>query len=523
MQGSEAISLKKSFSESKLSYILVLIGFAVLTLIGAYNHEIWFDEAQAYVIARDNDITGITKQLGYEGHPILWYLILYVFSHLGFSCNILPFISVFFSFVAVSIIMFCSPFDLWVKCAVIFSGGFLYFNTVISRNYSLIGFFLAIIAAIYPKRKAHPIIYGLSVMGLANTHLCVCGFVGIIGIYMIYDLIKDFKKNTKKQNISEISGLIIAGLGVLCLVLPLLESLQKNNIALENTYSVKSVIKGFLSSAHYISWSFLFNEQSLNTIGYILVTLVSAVIILFIVLQRHKARSFFIILVSSIFFVIVSVVIWYITPNRAHIYFLMLFTGMWISEYETENKKQTKNAFKTESKLIAKIMQIDINYKKNSIILLQAAFILSIPTGAYYLFSDYTKEFNPSENACKFITENLPEDSVIVTNDEFGTNLSAYLPDMKFYSLSSGNFYTYCTHKVYPEVADEEIYEDLKDYDNIYYVFAATYDCSETADKNALYSHFGGMDFPINILYLEITNYSFENSSEYKSKASESS
>ena len=50
---------KKILNKNFLISAGIFIVYAVLTLIGALNHELWFDEAQAWNIARDNDIRGI--------------------------------------------------------------------------------------------------------------------------------------------------------------------------------------------------------------------------------------------------------------------------------------------------------------------------------------------------------------------------------------------------------------------------------------------------------------------------------
>ncbi|MDE6746401.1 MAG: hypothetical protein K2J72_07160, partial [Oscillospiraceae bacterium] len=132
----------------------IFVLYALLTLIGALNHEFWFDEAQAWTIARDNTIGGIFYQLGYEGHPPLWYLILYVFSHMGFECTVMSIISWFITAVAAAVVMFKAPFHIVTKAALLFSGGFLFLNSVMSRVYCLINLLVVLTAWLYPKRRA---------------------------------------------------------------------------------------------------------------------------------------------------------------------------------------------------------------------------------------------------------------------------------------------------------------------------------------------------------------------------------
>ena len=245
------MTTEKNNSKSRIICIGLFVVYAVLTLIGAFRHELWFDEAQAWTIARDNDLKGLFEQLRYEGHPPLWYMILFVFSRLGFSCNIMPFISWFFTCLAAAIIMFKSPFSTVTKALLIFSGGFLFFNSVMSRTYCLINIFLVLIAMLFHKRKEHPVIFGTLVALLANTHVFVRGFIGAMGLIMLHDIYSDWKTNTAKKNVLNLAGLAIAGIGVLMLVIPLIGSLSVNKMTSAKAFTLKYCLTSFGESFLY--------------------------------------------------------------------------------------------------------------------------------------------------------------------------------------------------------------------------------------------------------------------------------
>ena len=80
--------------------------------VGMYFHEPWFDEIQAYLIARDASVHDILFHLPhYEGHPPLWHLLLMIPARLGLSCkaslNAVQFLT--FAGMAVTLELF-SPF-----------------------------------------------------------------------------------------------------------------------------------------------------------------------------------------------------------------------------------------------------------------------------------------------------------------------------------------------------------------------------------------------------------------------------
>ena len=465
---SEAVSGRKN--NGGIAGIIVLAAFGILTLIGALRHELWFDEAQAWLIARDNDIAGIFKQLNFEGHPPLWYLILFIFTRLGCSCSVIPLISWAVMLVSAVVIMRKAPFSTFVKSAVILSGGFIYFNTVMSRVYCLIYIFCALIACLYPKRKEHPLLYGLLIALLANTHVCMSGFIGMLGIFMLIDLIKGWKTNTKKQNILEIAGMVIAAAGVLLLVLPLLGSVSANPSTNENVYTVRGVLSSIAGVFSSISFSAMeFDENMAHLWLNIIEFLLSVCLFIKFLLLRHKTRAFWSFALFLVCYIITSEIVWFTIPNRAHIFIFMFFICGWLAEYEEKNSIGAfgeKIADKCDSGMIKSFLKFiaktDGNSEKSYITLMTAVMLVTAPTGFYYLFSDYAKAFCPAKYAAEYIEENLPEDSFFVGFYDDFVAVAAYLPDTyTFYSMQDYEFYSYIPHTI-PEDTGEGVAERIR-------------------------------------------------------------
>ena len=70
-----------SFLSNK--YFLILV-YLFLTSITAFNHELWRDEADVWLFARDTNFTGFFEYLSNSGHPGLWHLLLLPFAKLNF-------------------------------------------------------------------------------------------------------------------------------------------------------------------------------------------------------------------------------------------------------------------------------------------------------------------------------------------------------------------------------------------------------------------------------------------------------
>src|SRR5689334_12634149 len=60
---------------------LALALYAALLAIGIAHHEIWRDEAQAWLLARDSGTPlALLHAMRYEGHPPIWHLLLWLLS-----------------------------------------------------------------------------------------------------------------------------------------------------------------------------------------------------------------------------------------------------------------------------------------------------------------------------------------------------------------------------------------------------------------------------------------------------------
>ena len=59
-----------------LIYICVAVLSVMISFFLIPYHEIWRDEGQAWLIARDTPLKDLFGVLKHEGHPALWFLLL---------------------------------------------------------------------------------------------------------------------------------------------------------------------------------------------------------------------------------------------------------------------------------------------------------------------------------------------------------------------------------------------------------------------------------------------------------------
>ncbi len=478
----------------------VLLVYGTLTLIGILNHELWIDEAQAWNIARDNDLPGILAAMKYEGHPPLWHFILYVFAHMGLSCTAVSVISWCISIASVAVILYKFPFALPVKLTIIFSSGFLFYNSVMSRVYCLVILLLCIIAVMYGRRKKHPVLFGFLVALLANTHICICGIVGAIGIIMIIDLFKYWKTNSRRENIKSLIGLGIAGIGVLLLVGVLLNSMSLNSDIGRQNYSLDIIFDDIIYSLEDISLMAVTGSPYMNIGIALVVFLMEVFFIVMLGLLWRWRRAFFIEMSFIVFYIITCEIIWFTLPGRAALFIFSYAFSLCIA-YGEKISGEIKYEYKGSSYILKRLVK---DYKwlhKHALkavgVMLAAVCAFTIPVGASYLFKDYAEDFNMSKKSADFVCANIEKDAVLVSNADSLVEMSAYLPEYKMYSLEYADYYTYMSHKKRSGKIDvDKIKNDLSQYEHIYYVYTYLWDGIYDRSKfneNIIFKADGGM------------------------------
>ncbi|MBI4794559.1 MAG: hypothetical protein HY790_01735, partial [Deltaproteobacteria bacterium] len=115
-----------------------VLGFFFLGLVLLLRHEMWQDEWQAWLIARESlSIPDLFRNLRYEGHPGLWHLVLFLVSRVTPNPLGMQILHLLVATGAVYVFLKYSPFTRLQKILFILGYFPFYEYTVISRNYGL--------------------------------------------------------------------------------------------------------------------------------------------------------------------------------------------------------------------------------------------------------------------------------------------------------------------------------------------------------------------------------------------------
>jgi len=132
----------------------VFVAATGLLAYGLARHVMWFDELQAWNIARaSHSIEGLYRNLRYEGHPIAWYLALYALTRFTGDPRAMQVLELAIVAGSFALVLFRAPFSVPVRVMIVagYCLGFEY--GVISRGYGLgvLALLLVLVALARPR------------------------------------------------------------------------------------------------------------------------------------------------------------------------------------------------------------------------------------------------------------------------------------------------------------------------------------------------------------------------------------
>lgn len=182
----------------KAELIVFAVYIAGLIFVSCF-HELWFDETQAWQIARSASYKDmLTVVPHYEGHPPLWYLLLSVFAKNGAPIDLtLKVINIITCAIAMALIIFRAPFPRPVRLILPFTYFFFYQYGIYARPYGLTMIAILLAAIFYKERNAHPWRYILSLVFLCLTTAYGIMISGGLCMVWTFEILTEMKKDKK--------------------------------------------------------------------------------------------------------------------------------------------------------------------------------------------------------------------------------------------------------------------------------------------------------------------------------------
>ena len=170
----------------RLEWALLAV-FAMLLALVTWRHEMWRDELQAWLIARDSySLAELLRSLRYEGHPALWYLLLWIPSHISWNPVSMQVIHYVLALGLAWVILSARRLDARVRVLLVFSFFVFYQYGVIARNYGLAMLLLVgaarCVLAERPQRRLAVVLLALAM----NTHVLAVPVAIAVFVWMFF-------------------------------------------------------------------------------------------------------------------------------------------------------------------------------------------------------------------------------------------------------------------------------------------------------------------------------------------------
>ena len=150
--------------------IAAALAFCLIQLVLVQQHEMWRDELQAWLLARDSD-TPVTllRNLKYEAHPAHWHLILMPLTRLPFGPVSMQIVHVLIASLSIFVLFAYAPFHWLVKCALSLSYFLAFEYSLIARNYAIGVLLVFILCALLAGENRKPLPVALALFLLCHT------------------------------------------------------------------------------------------------------------------------------------------------------------------------------------------------------------------------------------------------------------------------------------------------------------------------------------------------------------------
>lgn len=417
---------KEIFNDSvftKKQVLLITILFFAVAFWGILNHEIWLDEAQHWLISRDShSLSELFKNTRYEGHPILWNVLLYFISFFTHKVIAFQLFHICISTISVWIFLTYSPFSKSFSILFILGYFCFYEYSVISRNYSIGILFLFLICACWQQRHQHYFKLFLLLSFAANTHLETFILSLILAAIIIYE--RFWKLKTIAFSRSFYAGLIV-------FILFSILSLIQIQVPPDHPYHFEFSVSGINSTISAITKSFFpipdffrthfWNSYLLLDVSKIVFISLLPVLIFMLIILTSDKKIPFLFFISSFSLIILFLFLSSRTAVRhfGFLYFSFIIT-LWIGKYYSGETNEWNSFFvKLKSKYGSFILTILLSVQAIAGI---TAFLL-----------DWKRPFSNGKITANYIREERLDQYKIAAKYCGSTTIDSYLDRQVFY------------------------------------------------------------------------------------------
>jgi hypothetical protein len=442
-----------SVSHGDNVFVLILtLAFAAFALIGILNHEMWRDELQAWLIARDSSsLSDLFQNVRCEGHPALWHLCLYVLN--SFTRNPIA-MQLFHLSVASATVFLVAKFSPFTKLQkALFSFGYfpLYEYGVISRSYALGVLLIFSCCVLFSKVNRNYIALACLLALLSNTS--AYGFIIAVAIVLtlVFEcLIDQSRKPSDDDKVKILIGLFIFALGAAAFLIllnlptnfeiPHSVSHQVSNIHIIKRTFVYTLIKiweSYFPLQNVFTYNFwntnifmAVSEETFRRAGALLSLGLFASSLFFFI---RKPVVLFLYLCGTLGILLFTFTLFLGDIRHSGHLFIVFIACLWLSRRLSDSNLLSYRWLIRASNLFVK-------YKAK---FLTGLLCVHFAAGVYAMSMDLVYPFSENRNTADYIKEHQMAGMLIAGSRDYSASpLTAYL-DQEIYFPESGTFGTF--------------------------------------------------------------------------------
>ncbi len=413
----------------------VVLAFFFLGLLLMVSHEMWCDEMQAWLIARDSNSLGeLFQNLRYEGHPGLWHSALYLLSRFTTQPLAMQLFHLVLASGAVYIFLKYSPFTKLQKILFVF-GYFPFFEyAAISRNYAmgvlLIFGFCALRKTALAKKY---LLISCTLFLLSQTNIYALIIAMSLGAALILEffLEKNLRPLLAVQRGELIFSLLIFLLGILVAIVQIVPPVDSGFAVGWHgdfdfgrlTRTISTIWRSYvpLPLLQYNFW-----DTNIITHPYLQFYLSGLLMVFALALFARKPLILFLYMAGTLGIFLFTYTKYPGSLRHHGHLFILLIACLWLANFFPDRK--------ISSAWVDKLSGFAQRHRDKFILLILAAQLVA---GILASSLDLCLPFSGSKEMAKFITDNQMDKMVMVGDeDDAASAVAGYLNGKMYYPCS---------------------------------------------------------------------------------------
>ena len=259
--GCRPYRIRKWFAVPKnLVHVGVFVVYLAVVITVMCFHEPWFDEAQAWLIARDcswHDL--LFSRTHYEGHPPLWWTLLAIPAKTGVPYEIgLKGVQLLTAALMIWLLVFRTALPELLKVVLPFTYFLCYQYGVISRPYALVIAAMLLVGLAWEHKDEHPwrLVLSMILLCLASSYgLAICAGLAIIWVLDVLLSTKHGGIRAMMRNLASSPARFVAWLTLLAAAVALLFDVLPAKNVYHGIFDVNAPIVPWVQRWEYV-WLF---------------------------------------------------------------------------------------------------------------------------------------------------------------------------------------------------------------------------------------------------------------------------